>query len=97
MKPPLKLGARGSRVRFCVGCTDQFSLHAVGPGVVRANEGPELFSVGNADDARPSVPANVVESADVSIVPSNEEQGLVPDFPNEKVPGVRDLVRATDI
>ena len=83
--------------RFRVRCADQFSLHAICPRVVRANEGPELFSVGHADDARPSVPANVVKSADVSIVSSNEEQGLVPDFPNEKIPGVWDLVRATDI
>src|SRR2546422_8049398 len=73
------------------------SLHAICPCVVRANEGPELFSVGHADDAGPSVPANVVKSADVSIVSSNEEQGLVPDFPNEKIPGVWDLIRATDI
>src|SRR6266852_2635403 len=83
--------------RFRVGRTNQFSLDAVGPGVVRANQGSELFSIGHADNARPSVTANVVKSADVSIVSSNEEEGLVSNFPNEKVPGIRDLVRATDV
>src|SRR5439155_18612760 len=28
--------------RFCVGCTDQFSLHAVGPGVVRQTRDPSF-------------------------------------------------------
>src|SRR5207245_6056742 len=80
-----------------MGGPDKPSFNRISPCVVGADEGSELLSFGNADDARPSVPADVVESADLAVFPANEQERLVSDFPHEKIPRVRDLIRATDV
>src|SRR3989454_4042628 len=83
--------------RLRVGRPDEPSLNRIGPCVVGADEGSELLSCINADDARPSVPAHVVESADLAVFPPDEQERLVSDLPHEKIPRVRNLIRATDV
>src|SRR2546422_1070500 len=83
--------------RLRVGRPDEPSLNRIGPCVVGADEGSELLSSVNTDDARPSVPAHVVESADLAVFPPDEQERLVSNLPHEKIPRVRNLIRATDV
>src|SRR5438552_9037038 len=80
-----------------VGSAHEPSLRRIRPRMVWANQGSELGPLRLADDSGPSVAADVVESPHLVVLASDEEEGLVADLSNEEVPGIRDLVRATDI
>src|SRR5438876_5244652 len=84
-----------ARQVFHVGRADQFAIEPVSPAMVRTLNASRKFAFGGGTDARASVAAHIVESADLAAIITIDDDAFVANFPQEKVARVGNLIGAT--
>src|SRR5439155_20366687 len=81
-----------ARQVFHVGRADQFASEPVSPAMVRTLNASRKFAFGGGTDARASVAAHIVESANLAAIITIDDDAFVPNFPQEKVAWVGNLI-----
>src|SRR5438132_3816940 len=81
-----------ARQVFHVGRADQFAIEPVSPAMVRTLNASRKFAFGGGTDARASVAAHIVESANLAAIITIDDDAFVPNFPQEKVAWVGNLI-----
>src|SRR5437660_11045832 len=77
-----------------VGRAHEFAIEPVSPAVVRTLNASGKFALGGGADARATVAAHIVESANLAAVVAIDDDAFVANFPQEKVAYVGNLIGA---